>query len=56
MRLLVDEMPIFPDDDCMFSRQEWNYEEEAWVTHCKLMDAECDLEKGECSCLSERSK
>lgn len=50
MKLLVDEMPTFPDDDCMFSESKWD-DEEAWVTYCKLTNARCDLDEEQCSCL-----
>ena len=56
MKLLVDEMPYFPDDDCLFSRQEWDYENDIWVTYCKLTGARCDLDEGECSCLKAQGE
>lgn len=49
MKLLVDEMPIFPDDDCLFAEQKW--EEKTWVSYCKLTGERCDLDEEQCSCL-----
>lgn len=53
MKILVDEMPVFPDDDCWFSDQVWDDEENVWKTYCTLgLDGvtDCDLiENGECS-------
>ena len=54
MKILVDEMPVFPDDDCCFSDQAWNCEENVWKTYCTLGAdgvSDCDLENGECSFL-----
>lgn len=58
MKLLVDEMPVFPDDDCMFCEHEWDYEEENWVNYCKPTNKRCDLDsdRKECSCLKSISK
>ena len=61
MKILVDEMPVFPDDDCWFSDQAWDSEENVWKTYCVLGPdgvTDCDLvEDGECSkllCLRTR--
>lgn len=54
MKILVDEMPVFPDDDCWFSDQEWDQEKYIWKTYCTLGPDGCrlcDLKDGECSCL-----
>ena len=53
MKILVDEMPVFPDDDCWFSDKAWDFEENIWKTYCVLGSdgvTDCDLvENGECS-------
>lgn len=52
MKIIVDEMPVFPDDDCWFSDQTWDHEEHIWKTCCTLGPdgcTDCDLENGECS-------
>lgn len=58
MKILVDEMPVFPDDDCWFSDQTWDQEKLIWKTCCTLGPdgcTDCDLKDGECSKLKTLS-
>lgn len=58
MKILVDEMPVFPDDDCWFSDQAWDSKKDGWTTYCTLGPdgvTSCDLKDGECSKLKTLS-
>ena len=58
MKILVDEMPVFPDDECWFSDQTWDSEKHIWKTCCTLGPdgwSCCDLKDGECSKLKTLS-
>ena len=51
MKILVDEMPVCPDD-CWFSDQTWDHERKVWTACCTLGPdgcTDCDLRSGECS-------
>ena len=57
MKILVDEMPMSPDD-CWFSDQEWDSEKIGWKTYCVLGPngvTDCDLTCSECSKLKTLS-
>ena len=54
MKLLVDEMPLFPDDDCPFCQREWDFVDDVWVNYCKLTNDKCDLNEKECSYLKKQ--
>ena len=56
MKILVDEMPCFPDDDCMFCDLKWDEEEKMWFSYCKLINAMCDLNENKCSCLGMKGE
>ena len=56
MKLLVDEMPLFPDDDCPFCQREWDFVDDVWVNYCKLTNDKCDLNEKECSCLKKQEQ
>lgn len=57
MKILVDEMPVSPDD-CCFSDHIWDYKEDVWKNYCKLGPdrcTPCDLTCSECSYLKTLS-
>ena len=51
MKILVDEMPVFPDE-CWFSDRTWDHEKHIWKACCTLGPdgcTDCDLTCRECS-------
>ena len=49
MKLLVDEMPYWRDE-CPFSEQKWDWDNEKWTYICKLTNEYCDLDEIEDEC------